>query len=462
MHVQLKTESKLFCSCSTLFGAPPNSQTCPVCLGLPGSLPTLNKKALEYAIRAAVALNCKVNKLSFFSRKNYFYPDLPKNYQISQYDSPLAVDGLFCIRVNERLKEVRIRRLHLEEDAGKLLHTEDASLIDYNRCGIPLIEIVTAPCMHFAEEAYKFLTYLKNTLRYIGVSDCDMEKGSLRCDVNVSVQREGEEQEKTEIKNLNSFKAVKDALSYEIKRQVQILKRGKDLEHQTRLWDEGKGSTYPMRTKEEAHDYRYFPEPDLLPLKVDEAWIKQIEESLPELPLKREERFVKEYKIPLYDAEVLVQEREIADFFEQTLQFYPNCKKVSNWIMEKVLEQLNLKNISLKESNLSAENFAQLLRLLEEGRISARMAKELFPRVFNGENPEEIVKKEGISCLEDREKLLSLLKEALEENPKAVQEYKSGKEKVAGYFVGQVMRKSGGRAEPKTVLKLLKELLNEG
>ncbi len=521
IHVQLKTKSKIFCSCSTEFGAVPNSQVCPVCLGLPGVLPVLNKTALEYAIKAALALNCQIAKKSIFARKNYFYPDLPKSYQISQYEEPLSNKGFVEMvtgpagQANQAsgVKKIRITRVHLEEDAGKLLHEEvkDSTLIDLNRCGVPLIEIVTEPDIKSPKEAHEFLTILKSILQYIEISDCNMEEGSLRCDANISIRKEGEKLGvKTEIKNMNSFKAVERALDYEINRQIKALKEGKRIIQETRLWDENKEITTSMRAKEEAHDYRYFPEPDLVPIEVDREWIERIRKSLPELPEARKARFIKAYQIPDYDASILTSSRELADYYEEcikassplvprglevpegelgipkesreararsselnkeALRFHRRNlvtlraksqagrnKSIANWIMSELLRELKEKDIGIEECKVSPKHLAEMVALIDKGSISGKMAKEVFVQMFEtGKRASQIVEEKGLAQISDKEALAAVIDKVIEENPKVVEDYKKGKEKALGYLVGQVMKETKGRANPRLVNRLLKE-----
>ena len=483
IHVQLKTKSKIFCSCSTEFGAVPNSQVCPVCLGLPGVLPVLNKMALEYAIKAALALNCQIAKKSIFARKNYFYPDLPKSYQISQYEEPLSSRGFVDMVVGKKInpapryksgvKRIRITRVHLEEDAGKLLHEEikDSTLIDLNRCGVPLIEIVTEPDIRNPQEAHEFLTILKSILQYIGVSDCNMEEGSLRCDANISVRPSDRQTVrplgvKVEIKNMNSFKAVEKALEYERKRQIRVLEEEKRIIQETRLWDENKEITTSMRTKEEAHDYRYFPEPDLVPIEIDREWIKEIRGSLPELPGVRKTRFVKDYQIPDYDASILTSSRELADYYEECIKASPKSKvqssklnkNIASWIMSELLRELKEKDIGIRECKVNPEHLAEMVVMIDKGSISGKMAKDVFVEIFKtGKRASQIVEEKGLAQISDEETLAKIVDKILKKNPKVVEDYRKGKEKALGYLVGQVMKDTKGRANPQLVNKLLKK-----
>jgi len=463
VHVQLKTKSKLFCGCSTEFGALPNTHACPVCTGMPGILPVLNKKAVEYGIKSALALNCEVASCSIFARKNYFYPDLPKNYQISQYEEPLAKNGYLEIGTNSGRRKVGITRINLEEDAGKLLHDIgsreiDGSLVDFNRCGVPLLEIVSSPEINNHEEAYSYLTTLKSVLKYLEVSDCDMEKGSLRCDANVSVRIVGEKElgVKAEVKNMNSFRAIQKALQYEVKRQIKALESGERIVQETRLWDEKRESTYPMRSKEEAHDYRYFPEPDLLPLVVDKRWIEEIRNTIPELPDRRRERFIREYGLSEYDAGVLTAEKPLADYFEQVVRLYDNAKAVTNWVMVELLGRLNAANREIEESPVSPGQLAELLKLIEKGTISGKIAKTVFDEMFNtGKNPQIIIKEKKLVQITDEKVIKNIVEEVLKENPGAIEEYRKGKEKALGHLVGQVMKKTQGKANPQLVNRIL-------
>jgi len=475
VHVQLKTKSKMFCGCSTEFGAPPNSNICPVCTGQPGVLPVPNKKAIEMAIKTALALNCKINNFSVFARKNYFYPDLPKNYQISQYEQPFAEDGSLEIETKYAKKTIRIKRVHLEEDTGKLLHAIGSreleySLIDFNRSGVPLLEIVSQPDINSEEEAYIYLLTLKNILQYIDVSDCDMEKGSLRCDANVSVRYpDGPLGTKTEIKNMNSFKAVKSALEYEIKRQIEILKENKKVVQETRLWDDKLGITQSMRSKEEAHDYRYFPEPDLVPIELDKKFLDEIKKTIPMLPAQRKEKFIKDYGLSEYDSKVLTSQKELADYFEKCLSILTPqyntssvAKPLSNWITTELLGKLNIENKDITQSPVSPENLANLIKLILDETISGKIAKSVFDEMFKtGKNPGDIVKEKNLMQITDEKEINKLVDLAIEENPKIVQEYLSGKTQAFGALVGYIMKKSSGKANPKLVNEILKKKLSK-
>ena len=464
VHAHLDTKTKCFCGCSTEFGQRPNSQSCPVCLGLPGSLPVLNESALRLVLEAALALNCRISKFTKFDRKNYFYPDLPKNFQISQYDLPISHDGWLNINIAKGEKKIRIRRAHLEEDAGKLMHPkeEKATLVDFNRCGIPLLEIVSEPDINSSQEAYDYLACLKAILEYLEVSDCNMEEGSLRCDANISVMPEGAKKygEKVELKNMNSFKGVKQALEYEEKRQRVLLNKGERVLHETRLWDAQNCQTVLMRSKEEAHDYRYFPEPDLAPFILDEEYIQQIKESLPELPKQRAERFIREYKIPEYDAGVLTADKHLADYFEECVKLYPKPKIISNWMMTELLQNLNSRNIDIRDLGISPKSFVAIFQLLDEGAISGKLAKEIIPAMLdNKKEARDIVSERGLQQISDTGELEKLIESVIAENAKPVNDYYQGKSSAFTFLIGQIMRVSQGKANPKIVNKILKEKL---
>lgn len=469
VHVQLKTKSKLFCSCSTEFGAEGNQHTCPVCLGWPGSLPVLNEAALKLAIRVGLALNCKVAERLKFDRKNYFYPDLPKAYQISQYDMPVNGRGWLDIETRTGLgtrdsgleiRRIGITRAHLEEDAGKLLHEgiADGSLVDYNRGGIPLLEIVSEPDLGSPQEAYDYLTALKAILQYLEVSDCDMEKGSLRCDANVSVRPVSQEKfgTKVEIKNLNSFKMVQKAIQYEIERQTEALVNGETIVQETRLWNDAKGTTFSMRSKEEAHDYRYFPEPDLVPFTLSRETVEEVRKTLPELPLERAKRFIKEFGIPEYDAYVLVQEKKLANYFESCVREGANAKLASNWVQNELLALLNAKNITIEHCAVSPHALAGLIRLVEKGTLSGKTAKDVLQEMAaTGKTAEAIVKEKGLTQVSDTGLIEKAVEKAIAANPTAVAEFKAGKQKALGALVGAVMKETGGKANPKVVNEIL-------
>ncbi len=464
MHAQLQTQSKMFCGCATEFGKPPNTQTCPVCLGMPGTLPVINRKAVEMAVRTGLALNCTIRLANRFARKHYFYPDLPKGYQISQYEAPICEKGWLDVEVAGAVKRVQIRRAHLEEDAGKNLHDGGGteSRVDLNRAGTPLLEIVTEPDLRSPEEVVAYLKQLRDILVYLGVCDGTMEQGSLRCEPNLSLRPVGEERlgTKVELKNINSFKFVKEALEYEIKRQTKVLSEGGRIEQETRLWDVDKGQTAVMRSKEEAHDYRYFPDPDLVPMALAEDWVEELRRTLPELPAGRLKRFVKDYGLPEYDAGVLTDSRELADYFEACVKLYGQPKTVSNWVMGELLRALNNSNTPVTASPVSPERLVSLLRLVDDGTVSLKAAREIFPELYaGGKTPEQIVKERGLTQVSDESALDRLIQDVMDKNPAQLAQYRAGKEAVFGFFVGQVMKASGGKANPGTVNELLKKKL---
>lgn len=466
VHVELATETKIFCSCPTEFGKAPNTHVCPVCLGFPGSLPVLNKRAVEFAIRAGLALNCEIPNFAKFDRKNYFYPDLPKAYQISQFDLPLAVNGYLEIEVDGETKRIGITRVHLEEDAGKLVHADfsDYSLTDYNRTGVPLIEIVSEPDLRSPEEAKAYLEKLKSIIQYTGVSDVKMEEGSLRCDANVSLMPVGSTEfgTRSEIKNMNSFRAVQRGLEYEVIRQAEVLESGGKVIQETRRWDENKGVTYSMRSKEEAHDYRYFPDPDLVPVVVDPAWVDEIRQSLPEMPDVRKKRYVSEWGLPEYDAGVLTMSKSMADFFEKTVAGYHDAKAVSNWVMGEIAKHLNVEGIEIHQSKLTPAHLTELLKLQDDGTISGKIAKTVFEEMFaTGKMPSVVVKEQGLVQITDESAIAAIAEQVITENPKSVDDFKNGKEKAIGFLVGQVMKLSKGKANPEMANKLLREKLQD-
>ena len=468
VHAQLKTKSKIFCGCSTQFGAEPNTQICPVCTGMPGVLPVLNKVAIEYIIKTSLALDCKVNPLSRFARKQYFYPDLPKNYQISQYDQPVSEHGYLDVQVDGKTKRLGITRIHLEEDAGKLLHEVgsrqiDGSYVDLNRTGVPLMEIVSEPDMRTPQEAHAYLIALKSILEYLDVSDCNMEEGSLRCDANVSIRPVGQKEfgTKAEVKNMNSFKGVQKALEYEIARQIKVTEEGERIVQETRLWDADKEMTFSMRSKEEAHDYRYFPEPDLVPVVVDEKWLAAIKATLPELSSQKKERFVKEYSLPEYDAGVLTADKNLSEYFEATIKGYANPKAASNWIMTELLAQLNAANKTIKESLITPKHMREMLELIDKGTISGKIAKTVFEEMFaSGKMPDVVVKEKGLVQISDEGAIAKIIEEVLAANAKSVEEYKAGKTAALNFLLGQVMKKTQGKANPGVVNKILKDKLS--
>ncbi len=465
VHLHLNTRTKAFCGCSTEFGKEPNTQTCPVCLGLPGSLPVFNQKALYYAIKVALALNCKIQKYTKFDRKNYFYPDLPKNYQISQYDLPLSLGGLLNIDTPAGIKPIGITRVHMEEDAGKLIHEAGGSLVDFNRTGVPLLEIVSEPEINSPEEAYQYLSTLKSIIEYLDVSDCDMEKGSLRCDANISLRPKGEKKlgVKTELKNMNSFKGVKDALAYEIKRQTGLLESGAGIIQETRLWEAKELKTLPMRTKEGAKDYRYFPEPDLPPFIVTEPMIREIKDSIPELPHEKCSRFVKEYGLSEYDARILVASRYDAVFVEECFNAYSGKEKkqVANWFIGPLLAEANSRNVRISQLGISCAGLLELLGFVERNEVSHLSAKVVLTEMIDtGKTASAIVKEKNLIQISEGSELNEIVEQVISENQKSAADYKSGKENALMFLVGQLMRKSKGKANPKIARALLKERLD--
>ncbi len=469
VHAQLLTDSKLFCGCSTRFGGKPNSHTCPLCLGMPGVLPVLNAKAVEFAVKAALALNCTINSKSIFARKNYFYPDLPKGYQISQYNEPLAEHGYLVIVLEGERKRIGITRIHMEEDAGKLLHGEgpddvNFSFVDLNRAGVPLIEIVSEPDMRNPLEAQAYLKALRDIVVYLDVCDGNMEQGSFRCDANISIRPEGTTElgTRTELKNMNSFKFIKDALTYEVERQADVLDSGEKVMQESRLFDPSKGITASMRSKEEAHDYRYFPEPDLMPLMVEDSLKEELLKTIPELPEEKRERFIRDYSIPPYDAGVLTSSKELADYFEAVVRETNDAKVSSNWVMGELLRLLKEDNRDIKDCTLTPELSGALINMIKKGDISGKIAKEVFEEAYKtGKGPAEIVKAKGLTQISDETTLLEKIDTVLKANPKEVESYKAGKEKLIGFFVGQVMKTTRGQANPETVNRLLKERLSK-
>jgi aspartyl-tRNA(Asn)/glutamyl-tRNA(Gln) amidotransferase subunit B len=458
IHAQLLTESKLFCSCSAGFGAGDDENTCPVCLGFPGALPVLNKRAVEFAVRAGLALDCTVNEKSVFARKNYFYPDLPKGYQISQYEEPICRAGRVEFLVDGQKKIVSVERAHMEEDAGKSSHAGTETLVNFNRSSVPLMEIVSAPDMRSAREAAEYARMVRSMLLYVGVCDGNLEEGSLRCDCNVSVRPKGESRfgTRVELKNINSFRFIEKAIQFEIERQVDLIESGGKVLQETRLYDPDKNRTFPMRSKEEAQDYRYFPEPDLLPLRVSPVWIEEIRRGLPEMPLARMERFVKEYQIPDSDAALLTQSRSMAEFFEETARGGGNPKAAANWIMVELLRELNESKRSIEDSPVTAKNLGALIRLIDSGKISGKIAKSVFEEMYaSGRDPESVVREKGLSQVSDSAAIERWVDEVLAANPAQTQQYREGKDKLFGFFVGQVMRISKGQANPDLVNQLL-------
>lgn len=468
VHTELQTETKIFCSCRTSFGADPNTNVCPVCLGLPGVLPVLNKKVLEYAVRAGLALNCEISRFSKFDRKNYYYPDLPKNFQTSQFDLPICEHGYLDVEVEGEKRRIRITRAHMEEDAGKLVHhgtsitDSDYSLVDYNRTGTPLLEIVSEPDMRSAKEAVAYMEKMRAILQYVGISDCRMEEGSLRCDANVSVRPVGQKElgTKTEIKNINSFKGVERAIEYEAMRQAELLEDGGKVVQETRTWDEKEGVTKSMRTKEEANDYRYFPEPDLVPFTVSDEYIENIRKSLPELPDARKERYMKEFGLSSEDAVFMTNDKATADYFEAAVDAGADPKACVNWLMGEFASQLSTDGIEIAKAPVSAENLAALLKLISKGTISGKIAKKVFATMWKeGGNPEEIVKAQGLVQISDTAELSKLVDEVVGKNPKAVEDFKAGKKKAVGALVGQIMKATKGKANPRVINELLNKKL---
>lgn len=470
VHTELQTTTKIFCGCKTSFGAEPNTNVCPVCLGLPGVLPVLNKRVLEFAVRAGLALNCEISRFSKFDRKNYYYPDLPKNFQTSQFDLPICERGHLDIEVNGEKKQIRITRAHMEEDAGKLVHhgtsitDSDYSLVDYNRTGTPLLEIVTEPDMRSAKEAVAYLEKMRAILQCIGISDCRMEEGSLRCDANVSVRPVGQKElgTKAEIKNINSFKGVEKAIEYEALRQAEILEDGGKIIQETRTWDEKEGVTKSMRTKEEANDYRYFPEPDLAPFTVSEEYIEDIRKTLPELPDERRERYIANFGLSSTDAQYMTNDKDTSDYFEKVVAAGADPKASVNWIMGEFASQLSNAGIEIAKAPVTPENLAKLLALIAKGTISGKIAKKVFAEMWkDGADPEEIVKAQGLVQISDTGALKELVVKVIANNPKAVEDFKAGKKKAVGALVGQIMKETKGKANPKVINELLNDELKK-
>jgi aspartyl-tRNA(Asn)/glutamyl-tRNA(Gln) amidotransferase subunit B len=469
VHAQLLTRSKMFCGCPTTFGAAPNTQTCPVCQGMPGVLPVVNRRAVEFGLKTALAFNCRINRRCRFARKHYYYPDMPKNYQISQYEEPLAEDGWLEIDLADGTsRRIGIQRLHLEEDVGKLIHegtleTAQASLVDFNRSGVPLMETVSRPDLRSPEEAAQYLRAFRAVLVYLGVCDGNMEEGSLRCDANVSLRRPGAREfgTKVEIKNMNSFRNVQRALEFEVQRQARALEAGERIAQETRLWEAERGYTRSMRSKEYAHDYRYFPEPDLVPLALDPAWIDEVRAALPELPRARRHRFVSQHGLPAYDAGVLTQSRALGDYFESAVQVYPNPKVVSNWIMSELLRTLpGDDDRAIAASPVTPARLAGLLRLVDNGTISGKIAKDVFDKMLHsGEDAESIVRREGLTQVTDAAALASVIDRIIADNPKPLEDWKRGKKEAAKAYVGLIMRATQGKANPALVNRLLEEKL---
>ncbi len=471
VHAQLLTRSKMFCGCAAAFGVAPNHQTCPVCQGMPGVLPVINRRAIEFAIRTARALHCRINAECRFARKHYFYPDMPKNYQISQYEEPLAEDGRLEVPQPDgggAMRRIGIQRLHLEEDVGKLTHeggvfeSAAASLVDFNRSGVPLMEIVSRPDLRSPAEAAEYLREMRATLRYLGVCDGNMEEGSLRCDANISLRPRGSSElgTKVEIKNMNSFRHVRAALEYEVERQARALARGERLVQETRLWNPDKGQTLSMRSKEFAHDYRYFPEPDLVPLRPDPAWVAEIEAALPELPRARRLRFVEQYGLPAHDADLLTADRALADYYEATVRHHPNGKAIANWIMSELLRELHGDPAAVAVAPIRPAHLARLVALVDDGTISGKIAKDVFERMWrSGEDPDAIVRREGLTQVADEAALGAVVDQVIAANPGAVADFRKGKKQSVAFLVGQVMKATQGKANPQLVNRLLAERL---
>lgn len=466
VHAQLLTDTKIFCGCANKFGFPPNTNICPVCLGYPGVLPVLNQKVVEFSVLMGLATNCTINERSVFARKNYFYPDLPKGYQTSQYEEPICEHGKITIEFKDgSKKDIGITRIHMEEDAGKSIHDQGSeTLIDVNRCGTPLIEIVSDPEMHSPEEAYLYLTKLKQILTYLKICDGNMEEGSLRCDANVSIRLKGETKfgTKAEVKNMNSFRNVEKAIEYEIERQIDTIDEGGKIIQQTLLWNADLNKVMPMRSKEEAHDYRYFPDPDLMPVVVNEKWKDEIFLSMPELPDKRKYRFVEQYSLPVYDSEILTSSIQLADYYEKILSVTDDYKSASNWVMTDVLKVLNDQKISIEQFSISPENLGKLIKLINEKTISGKIAKEVFSEMLKtNKDPDEIVKEKNLVLINDTAEIENVTDKILAANPKQIEEFLSGKDKIIGFFVGQIMKEMKGKANPQIVNDLLKTKLNK-
>ena len=464
VHVELATKTKIFCACSTEFGGAPNTHTCPVCTGQPGSLPVLNKQVVEYAVAVGLATNCTITQYSKFDRKNYFYPDNPQNYQISQLYLPICRNGHVEIETASGKKNVRIHEIHMEEDAGKLVHDEweDVSIVDYNRSGVPLIEIVSEPDMRSAEEVIAYLETLRQTIQYLGASDCKLNEGSMRADVNISVREAGSPKfgTRTEMKNLNSFKAIAHAIEGERERQIELLEMGRKVVQETRRWDDNKESSHAMRSKEDAQDYRYFPEPDLVPIVVSDEWIAEIKKKQPELRPQRLARYEKEYDIPEYDAKILTESKHMADVFEATTKICNKPKKVSNWLMGETMRLLKEKDMDPEDISFSPLNLAKLIELVDAGTINSSVAKDVFEKIFADDiDPEKYVEDKGLKSMNDEGELKATIQGILDANPQSVADYRSGKEKALAFLVGQTMRATKGKANPAIVNKILKELL---
>ncbi len=464
VHVELATKTKIFCSCSTAFGSAPNTHTCPVCTGMPGSLPVLNKQVVEYAMAVGLATNCEITRYGKFDRKNYFYPDNPQNYQISQLYLPICRNGHVDIETEQGKKEIRIHEIHMEEDAGKLVHDEwsDCSLVDFNRSGVPLIEIVSEPDMRSAKEVIAYLEKLRLTIQYLGASDCKLNEGSMRADVNLSVREVGAKEfgTRTEMKNLNSFKAIARAIENETERQIDLIEDGEKVIQETRRWDDNKGYSYAMRSKEDAQDYRYFPEPDLVPIVIDDEWLNRVKDAQPEFRDEKKVRYMEEYKLPEYDADIITLHKKMADIFEKTTELCKNPKKVSNYLMGETMRLLKDKGQEPEDLKFSPENLAKLINLVEQGVINGNTAKDVFAKIFEENvDPEEYVKEHGLKMDNNSDEIRKIVEEVLANNPQSVQDYRNGKEKAIGFLVGQTMKAAKGKANPGIVNQLLKEML---
>lgn len=464
VHVELATKTKIFCGCSTAFGADPNAHTCPVCTGMPGSLPVLNKQVVEYAMAVGLAANCEITQYNKFDRKNYFYPDNPQNYQISQLYLPICRNGKIEIDTENGKKYVGIHEIHMEEDAGKLIHDEwdDSSMVDYNRSGVPLIEIVSEPDMRCADEVIAYLDKLRLIIQYLGASDCKLNEGSMRADVNLSVREKGAEEfgTRTEMKNLNSFKAISRAIENERQRQIDLIEDGEKVIQETRRWDDNKGYSYAMRSKEDAQDYRYFPDPDLVPVIISDEWIAQVKSRQPELRDEKKARYMEQYKVPEYDADILTSSKKMADIFEETVSFGANPKKASNYLMVETMHILNEKGMETEDITFSPENLAKLIKLVEAGTINSSVAKEVFAKIFDENiDPEKYVEENGLKMDNDEDGLKKIIEEVVAANPQSVEDYRNGKEKAIGFLVGQTMKATKGKANPGIINKILKEIL---
>ncbi|SEP60213.1 aspartyl/glutamyl-tRNA(Asn/Gln) amidotransferase subunit B [Lachnospiraceae bacterium RM5] len=467
VHVELATKTKIFCGCKTTFGMKPNTLTCPVCSGMPGSLPVLNKKVLEYAIMVGLATNCDITRYSKFDRKNYFYPDNPQNYQISQLYEPICRNGFVNIKSDAGEKKIGIHEIHMEEDAGKLVHDSwgETSFVDYNRSGVPLIEIVSEPDMRSADDVINYLEKLRLIIQYLGVSDCKLNEGSMRADVNVSVMEKGSKTfgTRTEMKNLNSFKAIRRAIENERERQIDLIESGEEIVQETRKWDDEKGKSYPMRSKEDAKDYRYFPEPDLMPIVIDDEWLDKLKEKEPEFKDEKVKRYISEFKLPEYDADIITEDKKMADFFEEAISLGGEPKKISNYLLGEVKRLLNENNTEFDKINLNPLNLVKLIKIQEEGKINSTIAKEVFEKMYYEDvEPLEYIKEHSLMMESNEDELKDIVQKVIDENEKSVEDYRNGKEKALGFLVGQTMKVTKGKANPGMINKLLKELLSDG